>query len=734
MALRAHRRPSPARWPARSASDGIPAGTVTVYYDYGVTGQTQLCQETLSGGSGDSVNYSCSLASATQLPAGAYTNVVAAYSGGSSSNTSFTYNASTSSPQGFTVSPASATPENTTTSLTVPSLTFGSEGSPAAFTGTVAGPSSADGIPAGTVTVYYDYGVTGQTQLCQETLSGGSGDSVNYSCSLASATQLPAGAYTNVVAAYSGGSSSNTSFTYNASTSSPQGLTVSPEAANTTTSLTVPGLTFGSEGSPAAFTGTVAGPSSADGIPAGTVTVYYDYGVTGQTQLCQETLSGGSGDSVNYSCSLASATQLPAGAYTNVVAAYSGGSSSNTSFTYNASTSSPQGFTVSPASATPENTTTSLTVPSLTFGSEGSPAAFTGTVAGPSSADGIPAGTVTVYYDYGVTGQTQLCQETLSGGSGDSVNYSCSLASATQLPAGAYTNVVAAYSGGSSSNTSFTYNASTSSPQGLTVSPRPENTTTSLSVPGLTFGAEGSPAAFTGTVAGPSSADGIPAGTVTVYYDYGVTGQTQLCQETLSGGSGDSVNYSCSLASATQLPAGAYTNVVAAYSGGSSSNTSFTYNASTSSPQGFTVSPASATPENTTTSLSVPTLTFGAEGSPAAFTGTVAGPSSADGIPAGTVTVYYDYGVTGQTQLCQETLSGGSGDSVNYSCSLASATQLPAGAYTNVVAAYSGGSSSNTSFTYNASTSSPQTGFPPGRSPSTTTTGSRGRPSCVKRL
>ena len=119
--------------------------------------------------------------------------------------------------------------------------------------------------------------------------------------------------------------------------------------------------------------------------------------------------------------------------------------------------------------ATPENTTTSLTVPTLTFGSEGSPAAFTGTVAGPASADGVPAGTVTVFDNFGVTGQTQLCQATLSGGSGDSVTYSCSLASATQLPAGSYTNVVASYSGGSSSNASFTYNASTSSPQGLTV-------------------------------------------------------------------------------------------------------------------------------------------------------------------------------------------------------------------------------------------------------------------------
>ena len=46
-------------------------------------------------------------------------------------------------------------------------------------------------------------------------------------------------------------------------------------------------------------------------------------------------------------------------------------------------TTSADQFTYKAAVATPENTTTSLTVPSLTFGSEGSPAAFTGTVAGP---------------------------------------------------------------------------------------------------------------------------------------------------------------------------------------------------------------------------------------------------------------------------------------------------------------------------------------------------------------
>ncbi len=151
-------------------------------------------------------------------------------------------------------------------------------------------------------------------------------------------------------------------------------------------------------------------------------------------------------------------------------------------------------FTYAVPVTTPENTTTSLSVPTLTFGSEGSPAAFTGTVAGPSASDGIPAGTVTVYYNYGVTGQTQLCQQTLSGGSGDSVNYSCLLASATELPVGPYTNVVASYSGGSSSNSSFTYNASTSSPQSLTVSPAStsgNNLKIQLSSPGLLWGIGG---------------------------------------------------------------------------------------------------------------------------------------------------------------------------------------------------------------------------------------------------
>ena len=73
-------------------------------------------------------------------------------------------------------------------------------------------------------------------------------------------------------------------------------------------------------------------------------------------------------------------------------------------------------------------------------------------------------------------------------------------------------------------------------------------------------------------------------------------------------------DYSCSLASATQLPAGAYTNVVAAYSSRGSSNTSFTYNASTSSPLGLTVSPASTSSNNLKIQLSSPGLHRGIGG------------------------------------------------------------------------------------------------------------------------
>ncbi len=110
--------------------------------------------------------------------------------------------------------------------------------------------------------------------------------------------------------------------------------------------------------------------------------------------------------------------------------------------------------------AIPESTTTALTptiASSTTYGSE-TTETFAGTVTG-QSGDGFPQGTVTVSYGSATT----LCQSTLSGGSGDVANFSCSL-TATQLPSGPYTNVVATYAAGTSSNGDFSYNGSASSP------------------------------------------------------------------------------------------------------------------------------------------------------------------------------------------------------------------------------------------------------------------------------
>ncbi|HSZ37740.1 MAG TPA: hypothetical protein VK773_11675, partial [Acidimicrobiales bacterium] len=324
-------------------------GTVTVFY--GSPTQTQLCQSTLSGGSGDVANFSCSL-TASQLAAATYSNVVATYAAGTSSNADFSYNTSTSSPaQSFTVNPSVST-EPTTTALNAvtSSITYGSE-TAETFTGTVTG-QSGDGYPEGTVTVYY--GSPTQVALCSQTLPAGSTDVSSFTCSL-TATQLAAGSFTNVVAVYSPGgtSSSNSSFTYTTSTSTPaQSFTVNAASESTTTSLNAiaTSTTYGSETSET-FSGTVTG-QSGDGIPQGSVTVSYG----SATALCSvNPLSGGSGDSVGFSCSL-TATQLAAGSYSNVVATFTSTGSSNPDFTYTGSASSPaQSFTVNPATTSPDN-------------------------------------------------------------------------------------------------------------------------------------------------------------------------------------------------------------------------------------------------------------------------------------------------------------------------------------------------------------------------------------------
>jgi len=124
------------------------------------------------------------------------------------------------------------------------------------------------------------------------------------------------------------------------------------------------------------------------------------------------------------------------------------------------------------------------------FGSE-TTETFAGTVTG-QSGDGNPEGTVTLYY--GSPTQTELCQNTLTVSGSDAATFSCSL-TASQLNAGSYTNVVAVYGAGASSNSSFTYTTSTSSPaQSFTVNPATtsaNNLRIQLSSPALISGVGG---------------------------------------------------------------------------------------------------------------------------------------------------------------------------------------------------------------------------------------------------
>ena len=689
-----------------ASGEGNPEGTVTLYF--GTPTQTELCQSALTASGSDAATYSCSL-TASQLATGTYSSVVAVYAPGtpSSSSTNYSYTTSTSTPaQSFTVNPATATPESTTTALTptiASSTTYGSE-TTETFAGTVTG-QSGDGNPEGTVTLYF--GTPTQTELCQNTLTASGSDAATFSCSL-TASQLSAGSYTNVVAVYGAGASSNASFSYTTSTSSPaQSFTVNAAAESTVTALTptiASSTTYGSE-TTETFAGTVTG-QSGDGNPQGTVTVYY--GTPTQTQLCQSTLTASGSDAATYSCSL-TASQLSAGSYTNVVAVYGAGASSNANYTYTTSTSTPvQSFTVSPAA---EGTTTALTptiASSTTFGSE-TTETFAGTVTG-ASGEGNPEGTVTVYY--GTPTQTQLCQSTLTASGSDAATYSCSL-TASQLSAGSYTNVVATYAPGtpSSSGTNYTYTTSTSSPvQSFTVNAAAKGTVTALTptiASSTTFGSE-TTETFAGTVTG-ASGEGNPEGTVTLYF--GTPTQTELCQSALTASGSDAATYSCSL-TASQLATGTYSSVVAVYAPGtpSSSSTNYSYTTSTSTPaQSFTVNPATATPESTTTALT-PTIasstTYGSE-TTETFAGTVTG-QSGDGNPEGTVTLYF--GTPTQTELCQNTLTASGSDAATFSCSL-TASQLSAGSYTNVVAVYGAGASSNASFSYTTSTSSPAQSF-----------------------
>ena len=666
------------------AGDGNPTGTVTVQ-----AGATTLCTDaTLTNSGTFAATFSCPISSATLLAAsGTAYSVTASFGGGASSNTNFAYTTSTSTPaQNLTVNKASA---GTTTSLTVSPTTinYGSETSET-LSGTVTG-ITGDGNPTGTVTVQ-----AGATTLCTgATLTNSGTFAATFSCPISSATLLGAsGTAYSVTASFGGGASSNTNFTYTASTSAAQSLTVNPAPVGTTTSLTMSPttVTYGSENS-VTLSGTVTG-ATGDGNPTGTVTVQ-----VGATTLCTDaTLTNSGTFAATFSCPISSATLLAAsGTAYSVTASFGGGATSSTNFIYTASTSNPaQNLTVNKASAA---TTTSLTVAPTTinYGSE-TGVTLSGTVTGVTG-DGNPTGTVTVQ-----AGATTLCTDaTLTNSGTFAATFSCPISSDTLLGAsGTAYSVTASFGGGASSNTNFTYTTSTSTPaQNLTVNKASAATTTSLTVAPTTinYGSE-TGVTLSGTVTG-ITGDGNPTGTVTVQ-----AGATTLCTDaTLTNSGTFAATFSCPISSATLLAAsGTAYSVTASFGGGATSNTNFTYAASTSTPaQSLTVNPA---PVGTTTSLTMSptTVTYGSE-TGVTLSGTVTG-IAGDGNPTGTVTVQ-----AGATTLCTDaTLTNSGTFAATFSCPISSATLLAAsGTAYSVTASFGGGASSNTNFAYTTSTSTP---------------------------
>ena len=283
--------------------DGHPEGTVAVY-----NSTTKLCSATLIPVGGHSASVTCSL-TAHELAGGSYSDVFATYSPGtpSSSNASYTYGTSSSTPvQSFSVGSA-----NTTTGLGLSSasVAYDSETSEI-FTVTVTG-QTGDGHPEGTVAVY-----NSTTKLCSATLIPVGGHSASVTCSL-TAHELAGGSYSDVFATYSPGtpSSSNASYTYGTSSSTPvQSFSVG--SANTTTSTTTSlelsarEVTYGDE--QVEQLSVSVSPQHSGTTPTGTVTI--------SGANCQITLSSGKG-----SCTLP-ATYFNAG-NRQMVATYNGSSS-----------------------------------------------------------------------------------------------------------------------------------------------------------------------------------------------------------------------------------------------------------------------------------------------------------------------------------------------------------------------------------------------------------------------
>ena len=387
--------------------DGHPEGTVAVY-----NSTTKLCSATLIPVGGHSASVTCSL-TAHELAGGGYSDVFATYSPGtpSSSDASFTYGTSSSTPpQAFSVFSA---PTTTGLALSSPSVVYGAEISEI-FTITVTG-QSGDGYPEGTVAVY-----NSTTKLSTATLTPVSGDSTSATCSL-SADELAGGDYSDVFATYSPGtpSSSNASYTYGTSSSTPvQSFSVG--SANTTTSTTTSlelsarEVTYGDE--QVEQLSVSVSPQHSGTTPTGTVTI--------SGANCQITLSSGKG-----SCTLP-ATYFNAG-NRQMVATYNGSSS------FKRSASGKETITIAAATTT---TSLKLSATKVTYRDE--QVEQLSVSVSPQYAGIRPTGTVTI--------SGANCQIGLSSGKG-----SCRL-SPTQFGTG-NRQMVATYNG----NQNFRRSAST---------------------------------------------------------------------------------------------------------------------------------------------------------------------------------------------------------------------------------------------------------------------------------
>ena len=396
---------------------------------------------------------------------------------------------------------------NTTTGLGLSSVSvaYGSETSEI-FTVTVTG-LSGEGYPEGTVAVY-----NSSTELCSAVLYTNGSYSAVATCSL-TAYELAAGAYSDVFATYIPGipSSSNSSYTYGTSSSSPvQAFSVgSVSTTGTTVSESPTKVTYGHE-SASVISVTV---TTYDGgaAPNGEKVIVHVGAIT-----CTAALKGGRG-----ACRVAK-TALPVGSYP-VSATYGG----------DANLRGSSGSSVSRLTVSKDTTRTSVSESpaNVTYGHES--ASLISVAVTTRYGEAVPNGeTVTVYVG------NVTCTAALKDDRGN-----CRIAT-TALQVGSYP-VLATYGGDA--------NLSGSSVSELTVSKDTTRTKVSESPTSVTYGHE-SASVFSVTVT-TRYGEAVPNGEKVTVHVGAIT-----CTAVLKGGNG-----TCTIAN-NALPVGSYP-VQATYGG-----------------------------------------------------------------------------------------------------------------------------------------------------------------------